>query len=70
MEQIDISSEQYRIYSYEDNKFCKIENPLTLYVTENGTHRIVDAQGLTHRPSPGYLLISWLPKEGAPNFVA
>ena len=66
---IDISTEQYREYVYPDGIY-KIVTPVELHITEKGTHRIVDAAGVTHRPSPGYLAIRWLPNSGAPAFVA
>jgi hypothetical protein len=72
--EIDITSEEFRVYTYPDGSTFRIDNPATLYVLidEKGgaTHRVVDVDGVTHRPERGYVGISWAAKEGAPKFVA
>lgn len=72
--EIDITSEEFRVYTYADGSTFRIDNPATLYVLidEKGgtTHRVVDVEGVTHRPERGYVGISWAAKEGAPKFVA
>lgn len=71
---IDITSEEFRVYTYPDGTTFRIDNPETLYVLidEKGgvTHRVVDIEGVTHRPERGYVGISWAAKEGQPAFVA
>ena len=67
---LDLSSEAYRIYSYADGATFRIDAPVQLNVTDTGSHRVLDAAGMTHRPTPGWLAISWMPKPGAPPFVA
>jgi hypothetical protein len=67
---VDISSEAYRFYTYADGKTFRIDGPVSLYVLPNGSHRIVDGSGLTHRPSPDFVGISWMPQTGQPAFVA
>lgn len=69
-EPLDISSEQFRIYAYKDGRRFRVSNPERLYVLENGSHRVIDGDGMVHRPTPGWLAISWMPKPGAPAFVA
>lgn len=66
----DISTEQYREYRYANGGVLRISNPALLYVLANGSHRIVDDEGTTHRPTPNWLCISWKPRAGAPAFVA
>lgn len=66
---IDISSEQYREYSYPDGSKFRIDGPIALHIVD-GSHRVIDADGVTHRPERGYIGISWKPKAGAPAFVA
>lgn len=66
---IDVSMEAYRIYTFHDGKVFRINNPVQLYIV-GGSHRVVDAEGLTHRPERGYVGISWAPKPGQPPFVA
>ena len=49
----DISSEQYREYDFSGRVY-RIENPKQLYVGTT-THRVVDAEGITHcLPAPGF----------------
>lgn len=71
--EIDITSEQYRIYTYAGGSVFKIEDPATLFVIEDErgvTHRVVDRAGMTHRPERGWVGISWMPREGTPAFDA
>lgn len=72
--EIDISSEEFRVYTYPNGDTFRIDNPATLYVLidEKGgvTHRVVDTEGVTHRPERGYVGISWTAKEGQPAYVA
>lgn len=66
---VEIDSELYRTYTYKDGSKFRINDPKTLYITENGSHRIVDGEGVTHRPERDYLGISWKPRAGSPPFV-
>lgn len=67
---IDISSEEYRTYTYASGARFTIVTPYKLHVMENGSHRVIDQAGVTHRPSPDYVGISWKPRAGEPPFVA
>jgi hypothetical protein len=70
---IDISSEEYRIYTYPNGDMCRIDDPAELYVLadESGdSHRVVDRAGMTHRPNRGWIMISWMPRAGQKAFVA
>lgn len=72
---IDISSEEWRAYTYPNGTEARIDSPVTLYVIRDDlrggvTHRVIDADGVTHRPERGWVKISWKPKAGAPAFVA
>lgn len=64
----DISNEEFRVYTYANGATLTIHSPEELYVLPNGSHRIVDESGLTHRPTPGWLGISWKPRPGTPAF--
>lgn len=68
--EIDVSTETARTYVYSDGSAYAIESPRKVYVTETGSHRVVDADGWTHRPEPGWIAIKWLPQTDAPAFVA
>lgn len=67
---LDIFGESYRQYHYGDGDSLVITAPVRLFVLKNGSHRVIDAQGVTWRPSPGWKGLSWLPKKGEPAFVA
>jgi hypothetical protein len=70
---IDITSEEYRVYTYGNSSTFRIEQPAELHIIadENGTtHRVVDKAGVTHRPERGWVGISWQPRDGEPAFVA
>ena len=69
VEPIDISSEAYRVYTFADGKRFRVENPDKLYILPCGSHRVVDLDGVTHRPERGYVGISWKPLAGQPAFV-
>lgn len=67
---IDLSSEAYRVYTYGDGKRYRIDNPKMGYILRDGSHRIVDEDGMTHRPTRDWVGMSWKPKAGQPAFVA
>jgi hypothetical protein len=70
---VDISMEKYRVYTYSDGSQFRIDDPVELFIFEGKsgwTQRVTDANGLTHRPTPGWLAISWQPREGQPAFIA
>lgn len=67
---LSLVSEEFREYIYEDGNVLVIKDPLELFITANGTHRVVASDGRTYRPSPGYLGIAWKPRAGAPAFIA
>lgn len=64
----DISSEEWREYSFDSGKTLRIEHPLKLHVSENG-HRIYDADGVSHYVPFGWIHLRWKAKNGSPNFV-
>lgn len=66
---LDISSENYRYYTYPDGSVFHIDEPVQLYIV-NGSHRVIDAAGTVHRPERGFVGISWQPLRGQPPFVA
>lgn len=66
---IDISSEEYRVYTYPNGAKFRIDAPTQLFIID-GSHRVVDVNNVTHRPERGYVGISWKPILGQPAFVA
>ena len=70
MKQIDISMEQKREYGYLDRPPLTISKPLTLFVTEVGTHRVKDVDGWVHYVPSGWATLKWLPKTNSIEIVA
>lgn len=70
MTSLDIQSEEFREYIYEDGNVLVIENPIELFITDTGSHRVIAEDGRVYRPTPGYLGIAWKPRKGEPAFVA
>jgi len=66
---VDISSELFREYIYSNGSKMTIQYPLKLSVTQNNTHRIFDANGLSYYIPPNWISIVWKAKPGAPNFI-
>jgi hypothetical protein len=64
---VDISSEEYRTYSF-GNSEVTIKEPLRLAVSNNG-HRVFDASGVSHYIPKGWIHLSWKAKTGRPHFV-
>jgi len=65
----DISSERWREYRFVGGDLVRIEEPLKLNVSESGGHRIFDAEGRSHYIPAGWIHLSWVAKDGEPNFV-
>ena len=72
--ELDITTEQFRVYTYANGSTFRIDSPATLHVLIDdkggASHRVIDADGVTHRPERGWVGISWAAKDGAPRFVA
>ncbi len=69
LEFTDISSEEYRIYEFNNGKTVMISEPLKLNVAKSGGHRIYDNSGVSHYIPQGWIHLSWRAKSGQPNFV-
>jgi hypothetical protein len=65
----DISSEEYRNYTFPDGLQITINNPTHLNVSAKGNHRLLDASGVSHYIPTGWVWLSWKAKDGQPNFV-
>jgi hypothetical protein len=66
---INISSEDYREYTYANGVKFRINDPVDLYLLDDGkSHRVVDHAGVTHRPERDWIAISWKPLMGAAPF--
>ena len=63
----DISSEEYREYTFPNGEKVKIESPKKLNVSDSGGHRVVDGEGKGHYIPNGWIHLEWL---GEPAVVA
>ena len=64
---IDISSEEYRIYTFGTTKIF-IKNPQWLNVGTNG-HRVLDSDKISHYIPYGWNHLEWKTLDGYPHFV-
>ena len=64
----DISSEQWREYTFDEGQTIRIDKPIRLYVSDNG-HRILDAEGVSHYVPLRWVHLKWQAKDGEPHFV-
>tara|TARA_R110002074_G_scaffold196078_1_gene362766 strand:+ start:5619 stop:5843 length:225 start_codon:yes stop_codon:yes gene_type:complete len=63
---LEVGTEEYRKYVYEDGKEILIVRPKTVFILEEGKHRVLAMDGwVTHIPS-GWVLVKWLPCTGEP----
>ncbi|QIW87733.1 hypothetical protein Ab1vBOLIVR5_gp85c [Agrobacterium phage OLIVR5] len=58
-----ISSEIKRTYVYPDGKEYTIVQPVTLYISDSGGHRVTDRDGFVHAPTRGWIAIKWVPSD-------
>lgn len=66
---VDISSEVSRTYNFGGKGFVKIEGPYRLAVSPSGGHRIFSRDGKSHYIPSGWIQLSWIARDGQPNFV-
>ena len=68
LEFTDISSEQWRRYTFPSGFVVFIEDPVKLHVSAHG-HRIFDLLGRSQYVPLTWVHLEWLAKEGEPHFV-
>lgn len=66
-EEVDISSEVYRLYRFPKGESVMIKKPVTLVVSDNG-HRIVDRNGYSHYIPYGWIHLKFKVETGKPHF--
>jgi hypothetical protein len=66
---VDITSEEFREYTFPCGVTVRIEKPSHLAVSKSGGHRVLGEDGCFYIP-PGWIALRWVPTEGAPHFVA
>lgn len=62
--------EESRTYHYANGDKFTIQKPHSVWILANGSHRVKDGGGIIYRPTPGFLAISWLPKNADRPFIA
>jgi hypothetical protein len=73
VKQIDISSEAVRVYTYIDDgkqRELSVGNPVTLFITDDGGHRVQNKDMWVYHIPKGWIELRWLPKVGSPAVVA
>ena len=68
LEFVDISSEEWREYTFSDGEKIVIKHPIRLHVSDSG-HRIFDASGISHFVPMTWKHLRWKAKDGEPHFV-
>ena len=66
----DISNEAFRTYTFPNGEVT-ITNPIKLNVKrkpEGDSHRIIDAESVSHYIPAGWIHLSWKGKTGEPEY--
>lgn len=63
----DISNERVREYHFMD-RILRIDEPLVLYISESGGHRVVSKRGRCVYIPNGFLWIEWRVYDDKPHF--
>lgn len=66
-QEIDISSEVYRLYRFPKGESVMIKKPAILIVSDNG-HRVVDKEGYSHYVPYGWIHLKFKVEKGASHF--
>jgi len=61
--EMDISSEIFRLYRFPQGDTVLIKHPKTLFVDDEGVHRVVDMKGNIHVVPLGWIHIKYKHKE-------
>lgn len=64
----DISEEMVRVYRFAADAATTIVRPVALAINQRGSHRIIDADGISHYIPPGWIHLSWRAKDSTPYF--
>jgi len=66
---LDVSHTVARTYHYNGGSMYLIQEPAWISFSHDG-HRIIDVDNVSHWvKTDGLVAITWLPKEGEPNFI-
>ena len=64
MRREDISSELWREYRYKDGEVVRVYGPKSLFISPNGSHRVLADDGLVYWVSGDFRHLVWMPKDG------
>lgn len=75
MQEFAISVEMWREYDVMVRvapgeyitRTIRIENPVRLYITDSGSHRVVDEDGVVHRIPANFIALRWKVHPGYPE---
>jgi len=69
--EMDISSEIFRLYRFPQGDTVLIKHPKTLFVDDEGVHRVIDMKDNVHVVPLGWIHIKYKHKEdeGAPELI-
>lgn len=62
LSEADITTEEWREYHYADGAAYRVTKPVKLWWkrdADGDSHRVLDAEGVTHYPKRGWTAISW-----------
>lgn len=59
MDKKDISTEEYRIYHFDNGTSFRIDNPRDLYISSSGSHRVVTKEDMTYWVCNKFISIQW-----------
>ena len=65
---VDISSESYRIYTFDSQKIFKIDKPMWLAISKSG-HRVLNNDGISYYIPFGWIALEWKSYQDEPHFV-
>ena len=63
MKTYDVTHEEYRVYMYKDGVELEIEEPVTLFISESGSHRVLKKGGTVTYPRKDWVCVYWKPKD-------
>lgn len=63
-----IQTEKWRTYTFPNDEKVTVDFPEFLNVSKSGTHRIVDANGISHLIPSGWIHLMWEVRQGSEHF--
>jgi hypothetical protein len=51
--------EKWREYVYQNGFVYRVDHPHTVHISETGSHRVVDGDGIAHYVGSSWIVIRW-----------